>query len=453
MSSSASLELAPTDAVLTLITKSFPVAITTNANAASTQSTLSLADGSSVTGTNTIAMHLSSSIFPPAKHEYTPLELAQIDQWLSLTGPGSLTDSVVDQLNVHLKDKTSILGTKPSIADVVCYARLKELAQGWGSELRVGGADGGRRYVLRWLDWVQNSPIVGLKLEEGEKLAVNIDEVGTVVRGEDDAAAEKKAKKGKGKDKDAAAAADGQLADKVKGAVQDVAGKIGVVGKGEARSSAAGSGKKEKQKKEKQPRQPAKKEEPAGPSPVQIDLRVGFIEKCEPHPDADSLYVSTIQCGDAEPRTVCSGLRNHIPLDEMQQRYVVVVCNLKPVKMRGVMSSAMVLAASPTLKEGEVDDHKGPIELVAPPTGAKAGEKVFFEGYQGQPEAVLNPKKKVWEAVQPGFTTTDGLEVGFDVGATAGAVTAAAGGEGVRKLVTEAGGVCTVKSLVGATVR
>jgi hypothetical protein len=79
----------------------------------------------------------------------------------------------------------------------------------------------------------------------------------------------------------------------------------------------------------------------------------------------------------------------------MQGRKVVVVCNLKPVKMRGIKSSAMVLAASPRLKEGEEDHHAGPVELVTPPADGKAGERVFFEGWKGEPEGVLNPKKKV----------------------------------------------------------
>lgn len=449
---SPSLELAPTDAVLALITKSFTT-IPTTTSASHAQSALTLPDNSTITGTNTIAVHLSSTIFPAEKYEYTPLDQALIDQWLSLTGPGAPTEDVISQLNIHLKDKTSILGTKPSIADIVCYVRVKDVAKTWSKEERTGGVDGGKRYIIRWLDWVQNSPAVGLKLEDGEKLDVDTEDVGTVIKGEEPVD-EKKAKKGKGKDKDAAASGEAGVVEKAKGAVQAVAEKIGIVGKDDgAAGTAAAGGKREKQKKEKQPRQPAKKEEPAGPSPVNIDLRIGFIEKCVPHPDADSLYVSTIQCGDAEPRTVCSGLRNFIPIEEMQERYVVVVCNLKPVKMRGVNSSAMVLAASPRLKEGEVDDHKGPIELVTPPEGVKAGEKVFFEGYNGTPEAVLNPKKKVWETVQAGFTTTEGLAVGFDVAATNGAVTAAAGGEGVRKLVTESGGACTVKSLVSAVVR
>ncbi|KAF3935728.1 hypothetical protein ABW19_dt0209018 [Dactylella cylindrospora] len=448
----ASLELSSSDSVLSLITKSFSTVPTTTTE--HPQSTLTLPDKSTVTGTNTIATFLSATIFPAEKYDYSPLEAALIDQWLSLTNPGSLNDDVVGQLNTHLKDKTSIIGTKPSIADIVAYARIKELAKSWSSDVRTGGADGGKRYIIRWLDWVQNSPVFGLKFADGEKVPVDVEDVGTVVRGED-AADEKKAKKGKGKEKEAAkgeGAKEG-VVEKAKGAAAAVAEKIGVVGKDEAAPAAAG-GKKEKQKKEKQPKQPkqpAKKEEPAGPSPTQIDLRVGFIEKCVPHENADSLFVSTIHCGDAEPRTVCSGLNGLIPIEEMQKRFVVVVCNLKPVTMRGVKSAAMVLAASPKPQEGVEDNHKGPVELVIPPEGAKAGEKVFFEDYNGTPEAVLNPKKKIWEAVQPGFTTTDDLEVGFDISATTGI--SATGAEGVKRLVTESGGVCKVPSLKGAVVR
>ena len=76
---------------------------------------------------------------------------------------------------------------------------------------------------------------------------------------------------------------------------------------------------------------------------------------------------------------MCSGLNGLIPLAEMQNRKIVAVCNLKPVTMRGVKSCAMVLAASPRVAEGE-DSHKGPVELVNPPEGAKAGDRIYFEG-------------------------------------------------------------------------
>ena len=116
----------------------------------------------------------------------------------------------------------------------------------------------------------------------------------------------------------------------------------------------------------------------------------------------------------------------------------------------------MVLAASPRVAEGE-DSHTGPVELVSPPAGAEAGERVFFEGWsEGEPEKVLNPKKKIWETFQPGFTTTDSLEVAFDstqISILNNGEASSEAAKKIGKLVTQSGGVCTVESLKGATVR
>ena len=226
-----------------------------------------------------------------------------------------------------------------------------------------------------------------------------------------------------------------------------------------------------KLKKEKAPKQP--KPPKAAPvtaplSPALIDLRVGHILRAINHPNADSLYVSTIAMGDPEGtehtsideetgkvvRTVCSGLNGLVPLAEMQDRKVVVVANLKPVNMRSIKSAAMVLAASPKAEEG-ADPHAADrvVELVTPPEGAEAGEAVYFEGWEyGEgkgPEKVLNPKKKQWEAIQPGFYTSEDLVVGFDAGKSE------LEGDKDRKgdLVVKGGGKCTVKTLKGAVVR
>jgi aminoacyl tRNA synthase complex-interacting multifunctional protein 1 len=112
-------------------------------------------------------------------------------------------------------------------------------------------------------------------------------------------------------------------------------------------------------------KQPPKSEEP---HPGMLDLRIGIIRKAEKHPDADSLYVSHIDVGEDKDRIVCSGLVKYIPLEEMQGRHVVCVCNLKEVKMRGVTSQAMVLAASEPV---EGDTVKEKVELVIPPPDAK----------------------------------------------------------------------------------
>ncbi|XP_009619836.1 probable methionine--tRNA ligase [Nicotiana tomentosiformis] len=123
-----------------------------------------------------------------------------------------------------------------------------------------------------------------------------------------------------------------------------------------------------------------------------LDIRVGLITKAQKHPNADSLYVEEIDVGEALPRTVVSGLVNFIPLEDMQNRKVCVLCNLKPVSMRGIKSLAMVLAASNS-------DHTK-VELVEPPKDAAIGERVTFPGFDGKPDDVLNNKKKVWETVQ-----------------------------------------------------
>jgi len=115
-----------------------------------------------------------------------------------------------------------------------------------------------------------------------------------------------------------------------------------------------------------------------------LDLRVGHIRKASKHPDADSLYVEEIDLGEEKPRTVISGLVKFIPEEEMQDRMAIILCNLKPSKMRGIMSEAMVMCASTPEK----------VEIMAPPPGCKPGDLVQVDGFTRNPDAQLNPKKK-----------------------------------------------------------
>ncbi|KAK0386065.1 hypothetical protein NLU13_5902 [Sarocladium strictum] len=396
---------------------------------------------------------------------YTPTEEAEIQQWLTTSERLRAAEDrseIISTLNSHLSSRTTLLGNKPSKADIAIYESLAPIVSGWSAEERTG--EKGHPHVVRHVDFVQNSPMFELSIKDDAKVQVDPDNV-LYVKPPVDAKAEKERLK---KEKAAAAAGGAGAAPAAPAAAASGDSEKGLVDRtkekvkekaAEAKAAVTGD-KPKKEKKEKAPK-PQKAPAAAAPlTPALIDLRVGHILKAVNHPDADSLYVSTIAMGDPAGnedyteyegqvcRTVCSGLNGLIPLEEMQGRKVVVVANLKPVKMRGIKSCAMVLAASPKLKEGEVDDHKGPVELVSPPEGSKAGEKVFFEGWNGTPEPVLNPKKKVWETFQPGFTTTDGLEVAFDAGAVE-----ILGKTGHGKLVTESGGVCTVKSLKGAVVR
>ncbi|KAI1735765.1 hypothetical protein F4680DRAFT_297577 [Xylaria scruposa] len=391
-------------------------------------------------------------------------EETEVQQWITTSErlKSSPQDtSILDKLNAHLTSRATLLGSKPSKADVAIYESLAPTVKAWTPEQRTGQQ--GHPHIVRHLDFVQNSGLFGLSISDADKIKVDPDEV-LYVKPPTDAKAEKERLK-KEKAAAAAAAAGGSaeptLVDRTKAVAQAVVDKA--VEAKDAVAAAAGVGGEAKPKKEKKEKAPKTQKAPAAttpPSPHLIDLRVGHILKAIKHPEADSLYVSTIAMGDKPGtddteeyegqvcRTVCSGLNGLVPLEEMQGRKVVVVANLKPVKMRGIKSCAMVLAASPRLKEGEADDHKGPVELVTPPADSKPGERVCFDGWRGEPEGVLNPKKKIWETFQPGFTTTEDLEVAFD-----GSVVEAAGKAETGKLTTASGGTCTVKTLKGAAVR
>ena len=75
-----------------------------------------------------------------------------------------------------------------------------------------------------------------------------------------------------------------------------------------------------------------------------IELRTGVVVKCEKHPNADKLLVSKVKIG-AETRTIVSGIAEFFSPSEMVGKKVVVVVNLKPVKLRGVLSQGMILCA------------------------------------------------------------------------------------------------------------
>lgn len=76
-----------------------------------------------------------------------------------------------------------------------------------------------------------------------------------------------------------------------------------------------------------------------------IDLRVVEILVAEPVPKTDKLMKIQVSLGDEE-RTVVSGIAKHYKPEDLIGKHVVLVANLKPAKLRGVMSHGMLLAAS-----------------------------------------------------------------------------------------------------------
>ncbi len=98
-----------------------------------------------------------------------------------------------------------------------------------------------------------------------------------------------------------------------------------------------------------------------------IDLRVGTVVDSKRVEKTDKLLCSQIDLGEGKPRTVVSGIAKYYDPEDIIGKQVIVVANLKPVKLRGILSEGMVLCAS---------DAEGNLTLITPAKGIASGSEV-----------------------------------------------------------------------------
>ncbi len=102
---------------------------------------------------------------------------------------------------------------------------------------------------------------------------------------------------------------------------------------------------KKEEKKPKKSKKKKEKEEITIDDFAKVDFKVAEIVSVDKHPDADKLLVLQLKVGD-QNRQVVSGIAGHYSSDELVGEKVILVANLKPVKLRGVESQGMILAAT-----------------------------------------------------------------------------------------------------------
>jgi len=100
---------------------------------------------------------------------------------------------------------------------------------------------------------------------------------------------------------------------------------------------------------------------------MKVEMRTGRIVSVQDHPNADKLFVITIDEGTDSTRTVCAGLKGHYEPSELEGLNVVFVANLEPRKLRGVMSEGMILAA---------DDGEGGVKVLTTEGDILSGSRV-----------------------------------------------------------------------------
>ena len=76
-----------------------------------------------------------------------------------------------------------------------------------------------------------------------------------------------------------------------------------------------------------------------------LELIVAQIKEVKDHPNADRLYVITIDTG-SEVKQLVAGIRKSYTKEELAGKKVIIVNNLEPAVIRGEQSQGMILAAS-----------------------------------------------------------------------------------------------------------
>lgn len=143
-----------------------------------------------------------------------------------------------------------------------------------------------------------------------------------------------------------------------------------------------------------------------------VVLKVARITKVERHPGGTMLYILTLDCGDEEPRQIVSSIVPFYTAEELLDRNIVLVHNLKPANFRGVRSNGMLLAAS---RAGD-EEHETCEVLFAPQF--RPGTILEPEGYEPPEEKPCHVKPGKFFGfplvTSGGYVEIDGHKIGAD---------------------------------------
>ena len=144
--------------------------------------------------------------------------------------------------------------------------------------------------------------------------------------------------------------------------------------------------------------------DPVSSDPVtelsRLEIRVGKIVEIGKHPEADSLYVEKVDCGEPTgPRTIVSGLVQYCTVEQLLNKNVIVLCNLKPRPLKGITSYGMLLCSSNS-------DHTEVVPL-APPADAAPGQIITFKGHKPEPAEAGNRANKAFDKVKDELFVND----------------------------------------------
>lgn len=127
---------------------------------------------------------------------------------------------------------------------------------------------------------------------------------------------------------------------------------------------------------------------------AKAQIQVGCVHEVSDHPISEKLFICRVEVAKGEIRQVVAGLRKFLPASELQGKKVCVVVNLKPAKLAGQLSEAMILAGEAAEPNGQLI-----VKVLEPPPDASVGEHIFIEAQEETSNPVKQLSSKVWEKI------------------------------------------------------
>jgi methionyl-tRNA synthetase len=137
------------------------------------------------------------------------------------------------------------------------------------------------------------------------------------------------------------------------------------------------------------------KEQTRGKEEIGLDIRVAKVVESKIHPEADKLYIITVDLGESK-RQIVSGLRDYYSAEELVGKTICLLANLAPAKIRGIKSQGMLLAAD-----------VGKNVVVVEPTGT-LGERLKYGSVKPSKELTYKQFTEVKIEVKDGKVHADG---------------------------------------------
>jgi len=329
----------------------------------------------------------------------SPEDVSFVEQWLitasRLFYTGSApTSKFLESLNSQLITSVYLVGNRITLADVVLYVALHNTMK---QNLSQAQKNGTLLNLCRWFDHVYhecvqfNSILSHIPFYIPSTIFTSDFSKPLTAKGSEQSKGKKNEKQRKGRvtenkkqhqngksDKDQQKGKKEQKQQKQKGKKEQQQNKK----EQQQNKNKKGQKKDKKDKKQKQ-------KKPAAGSAAEIAWRlnvlVGKIKSVRKHKsEGDRMFVTEIDCGEEKHRMVVMGVVSFCKQEDLMDRVVMVIINVKPAEVKGEYSNGRVLVATSSDKTIK--------EIVNVPEGAKIGERVKCGDSEKPPDASLSNK-------------------------------------------------------------